>query len=312
MKKRKWLIISIFATLVPAAGVFPQNQRFEFSRFSFFSSPKILKDSFSDDVGLGYAYTDRFSGELRFHFSGESKNERFDETVPDSLNAISKNVFALFLTPLEYFFVKGPNTRLYAGAGAYYQYETLSEKGYFNMPALEARGKEKINSFSNDFSTHTLGPSIEAGFVRKMAWLDVSVRAGLVPVFWLHTDQKTRIDPLMEPNYADYSKNTWGSPFVYGDLDITLFKFISLALLYDFSRLEYQAIDFDNNLQWHNPERTVVSQSVKLEASLLIPLPSSVYTQIGYGHAFDAVQLDSGDPVRNDRHYLIFAVNKKN
>jgi hypothetical protein len=99
---------------------------------------------------------------------------------------------------------------------------------------------------------------------------------------------------------------------VYGDLNVIIFKFISLALLYDFSRLKYQVIDFDGKLQWYNPERTVVSQSAKLEASLLIPLPSSVYTQIGYGHAFDAVQLDSNEPVRNGRHYFIFAVNKKN
>jgi hypothetical protein len=263
-------------------------------------------------VGLGYAYTGRLSGELRFRFSGESKNERFDEAVPDSLNAMSKNAFAVFLMPLEYFFVKKPDTRFHAGAGAYYQHETLSEKGYFNMPALEARGKEKINSFSNDFSTHALGPNIEAGLAHKTAWLGVSVRGGVVPVFWLHTDRTMRIAPLMEPNYADYSKNTWGSPYAYGDLTMLFFKFISLALLYDFSRLKYQVIDFDNDLQWYNPERTVVSQSVKLEASLLIPLPSSVYTQIGYGHAFDAVRLDSGDPVRRGKHYLIFAMNKEN
>jgi hypothetical protein len=311
MKNWKWLIIGILAALIPAR-VSPQSQHFDFGRFSIFSSSKILKDGSATDAGLGYAYTERFAGELRFRFSGESKNEQFDETVPDSLNAMTKNAFALFFAPLEYFFVKDPNTQFHAGAGAYYQYETLSEKGYFNMPALEALGKEKINSFSNDFSTHALGPNIEAGFTRKTAWLDVSVRGGVVPVFWLHTDQKMRIDPLMEPNYADYSKNTWGSPFVYGDLSTIFFKYISLTLWYDFSRLKYPIIDFDSNLQWYNPERTVASQSVKLEASLLIPLPSSVYTQIGYGHAFDAVRLDSGEPARNGRHYLIFAVDKKN
>jgi hypothetical protein len=311
MRKRKWLIIGILAVFVPA-GAFPQNQHFDFGRFSLFSSSKILKDGFDTDLGLGYAYTGHFSGELRLRFSGESKIEKFDENVSDSLNAMSKNAFTLFLMPLEYFFVKNTNARFHAGLGAYYQYETLSEKGYFNMPALEALGKEKVNSFSNDFSTHTLGPNIEAGFAYKTAWLDVSVRAGVVPVFWLYTNQQMRIDPLMEPNYADYSKNTWGSPFVYGDLNVIFFDFISLALLYDFSRLKYNVIDFDSNLQWYNPERTVISQSLKLEASLLILLPSSVYTQIGYGHAFDTVQLDSGEPVGNGKHYFIFTVNKKN
>lgn len=311
MKNRKRLIIGVLAALIPA-GAFAQDQRFDFGRFSFFSSPKILKDGSITDMGLGYAYTERFAGELRLRFSGESKNERFDETVPDSLNAMSKNAFALFLSPLEYFFVKSPRTRFQAGAGVYYHYETLSENGYFNMPALEALGREKINSFSNKFSTHTLGPNIEAGLTRGAAWMDLSLRGGLIPVFWLHTNQTMRIDPLMGPDYADYSKNTWGSPYVYADITIILFKFISLALLYDFSRLTYQVIDFNGELQWYKPERTVVSQSVKLEASLLIPLSSPVYTQIGYGYTFDSVQLDSGDPVRSGRHYVIFAMNKKN
>jgi hypothetical protein len=310
VKNRKWLIISVLAALMPA-GAFAQSQSFDFGRFSLFSSSKILENGFDTDVGLGYAYADRFAGELRLRFSGESKIEQFDETVPDSLNAMSKNAFALFLTPLEYFFVRDPNGRLHVGAGAFYQHETLAENGYFNMPALEALGKEKVNSFSNDFSTHTLGPNIEAGFTRKTAWLEASIRGGVVPVFWLHTNQETRIDPLMEPNYADYSKDTWGSPYLYGDLNMIFFRFISLSLLYDFSRLQYQVIDFDSNLQWHKPDRTVLSQSVKLEASLLIPLPSSVYAQIGYGYAFDTVQLDSGDPVGSDKHYLIFTVNKK-
>jgi hypothetical protein len=95
-------------------------------------------------------------------------------------------------------------------------------------------------------------------------------------------------------------------------MSFVLFKFISLALLYDFSRLKYQVIDFDGDLKWYHPERTVLSQSVKLEASLLIPWSSPVYIQIGYGHTFDFVQLDAGDPVRSGRHYFICALNKKN
>jgi hypothetical protein len=308
---RKSLLAGILVALIPA-GAFSQDQSFDFGRFSFFSSPKILKDGSITDVGLGYAYTERLAGELRLSFSGESKNERFDEAVPDSLNAMTKNAFTVYLVPLEFFFIKSQRTRLHAGAGLYYHYETLSENGYFNMPALEQIGKEKVNSFSNDFSTHTLGPGIEAGFAHSMSWLDLSVRAGVIPAFWLHTNQNMRIVPLMEPDYADYSQDTWGSPYVYGEGSFIFFKFVSLALLYDFSSLNYQAIDFDENLQWHNPERTVFSQSLKLEASLLIPLPSSVHAQIGYGHTFDSVQLDSGDPVWSNRQYLIFAVNKKN
>lgn len=310
MNIQKRLIIGILVTIMPT-WVFPQDQYFDFGRFSFFSSPKILKDGSITDLGLGYAYTERFAGELRLRFSGESKNGRFDETVPDSLNAMTRNAFALFLTPVEYFFAAGSRLRLQAGVGVYYQYETLSEDGYFNMPVLETLGKEKVNSFSNDFSTHTLGPNIEAGFTHHTAWLDLSVRGGVIPVFWLKTSQKTRIDPLMEPDYADYSGNTWGSPYLYGDINFIFFKFISLSLLYDFSYLKYQVIDFDDNLKWYNPERKVISQSIKLEASLLIPLVSSMYTQIGYGHIIDTVQLDTADPVKSERQYLIVAVNKR-
>jgi hypothetical protein len=116
------------------------------------------------------------------------------------------------------------------------------------------------------------------------------------------------IVPLMEPDYADYLQNTFGGPYIYADAGFVLFKYISLALLYDFSRLDYQVIDFDDNLNWHHPGRTVITQSLRAEISLLIPLQGSVYTQIGYGYIFDSLQLDSASPVRTNRHYLIFSI----
>jgi hypothetical protein len=310
MKNRKLLIIGILAALIPV-GVFPQEQRFDFGRFSFSSSPKILKDGSITDLGLGYAYTDRLGGELRVRFSAESKNEAFDEDgVSDSLIAITKNAFTLFLMPV-YFFFKSPNIRFQAGAGAYYQYETLAEKGYFNMPILEALGKEKVNSFSNNFSAHVLGPNFELSFTHSTSWLSLSIRGGVIPVFYLHTSQNMGIVPLMEPDFADYSQNTWGSPSAYGDIGFVLFKIVSFALLYDFSRLKYEGVDWDDNLKWYHPEKTIVSQSIKLESSLLIPLQSSMYAQIGYGHIFDSVRYDGDDPVKNERQYLIVAMDKK-
>jgi hypothetical protein len=153
-----------------------------------------------------------------------------------------------------------------------------------------------------------LGPNIEIGFTYRANWLNLSAHGGIVPIFYLNAHQKMGIIPLLEPNYADYSQSTWGSPYFYADLSFILFKYISLAFLYDSSRLNYKVIDFDNSLNWYNPERTVVSQSLKLEASLLIPLQGSLYTQIGYGHTFDFIQLDSASPIQSSKQYLILSV----
>lgn len=290
-----------------SSTLFAQDQYFDIGRFSFFLTPKILKNGSITDFGLGYEYTEHFAGELRLRFSTEVKNEQFDETIPDSLNAADENNFEVFLMPFEYFFVKKQRIRIRAGLGLYYSYVTLAEKGYFNMPVLETLGKEKVNSFSNDFTMHVLGPILETGFSYREGWFNISVRGGIVPVFYLNTRQKMGIVPLMEPDYTDYSQNTSGSPYIYADVGFILFKYISLALLYDFSRLDYDVIDFDNNLNWEHPGRTVTTHSLKAEMSLLIPLQGPVYTQIGYGHTFDTIQLDSASPVQGNRQYLIFS-----
>jgi hypothetical protein len=306
MKKLQCLIVGIFIACMPAA-LSAQNRYFDIGRFSFFLTPKVLEDGSIVEVGFGYGYTEQAAGELRLRFSSEVKNEQFSGTVPDSLNVIDEKIFEISLMPYEHYFIKTPRTRFHAGLGIYYRYEALDEKGYFNMPALEALGKEKVNSFSNDFSLHMLGPGIEAGFVHRADRFDLSLRGGAVPIFYLKTHQKMGIAPLMEPNYADFSRDTWGSPYLYADMGLTLFRYVSLALLYDFSRLKYDVIDFDDNLNWYNPGRTVAAQSLKAELSLLIPLQGSVYTQIGGGYTFDSVQLDSAPPIRRNRPYLIFS-----
>jgi hypothetical protein len=306
VKKLQVPAVVFFTVCIPAA-LFAQNQYLDMGRFSFYLTPKILKDGSIIDFGLGYEYTEHTAGEIRLRFSSTAKKEEFDGTVPDSLNAVEENNFEIFLMPFEYFFVKKQRIKIQAGMGVYYAYNTLAEKGYFNMPVLETLGKEKINSFSNDFTMHVLGPNLETGFSYRGGWFDLSVRGGVVPVFYLGARQKMEITPLMEPDYADYSQNTAGSPYVYADAGFVFFRYVSLALLYDFSRLNYQVVDFDTNLNWYNPERTAAVQSLKAEASLLIPLQSAVYIQIGYGYTFDSIQLDSGSPVRSSRQYLIFS-----
>lgn len=303
-----FIILLLLAILPPS--LFAQSQRFDFGRFSFALSPKVLKDGSITDLSFGYAYAEKYAGTLRLRFSSEAKNEQFDETLPDSLNASDESGIEAFLIPFEYFFAKNARMEFFAGAGVYYGYHALAEKGYFAMPALEALGKEKVNSFSNDTAMHVAGPDMELGFTYRAGWLNMSAHGGLVPVFYLGAAQKMGIAPLMEPNHAGHSQQTAGSPYVYADISFILFKYVSLAFLYDFSRLNYAVVDFGydgGDFVWRYPDRTVISQSLKLEASLLIPLQGSVYAQIGYGHAFDSLRLDSASPLESSRQYLILS-----
>jgi hypothetical protein len=73
--------------------------------------------------------------------------------------------------------------------------------------------------------------------------------------------------------------------------------------------LKYKVIDFDENLAWFNPEKTLVSQSFKIEGSLLLPLGGGLSVQIGYGYTFDSIRQDDISTQKN-RQYAIFAVRK--
>jgi hypothetical protein len=116
--------------------------------------------------------------------------------------------------------------------------------------------------------------------------------------------------PLLDPHYAEYDQNTWGSPYFYLSLDSIIFKYVNLVLLYDFAMLNYKAIDFDSSLNWINPERKTVTHSFKVEASALLPLGGDIRAQLGYGFTFDSARVDSGTPVSGNRHYLIMTVKK--
>jgi hypothetical protein len=307
MKKVSFSGLVLCMLCVTPLTTFAQNQRSDIGRFSFSLTPKILKDGNITDFALGYDYTEKYFGELRLRFSNMAKNEQFNETVPDSLNAIDESSFEIFLTSFNYYLLKKYNTEFWIGAGIYYDYAALKENGYFNMPSLELLGKEKVNSFTNDFSMHIFGPNFELGFAFRKNIVNLSAHTGITPVFYLKTSQDMGIVPLMEPNHANFNQNSWGTPYFYVDINLILYKYISLALLYDLSRLNYKVVDFDDKLKWYNPDRKVVSQSLKFEAALLIPLQGSICIQIGYGHTFDSIKLDSSSPVRSGRDYLILS-----
>jgi hypothetical protein len=303
----KKLCLMSLLFLVPLCA-YTQSTELATGNFSFSLSPKILEDGSITDIGLGLDYADKLRGELRFLYTITSKNEELTG-VADSLNAVNENIFEVFFLPIEYAFVKTSYSRVWLGGGLYYEYDKLAEKGFFNMPVLEAIGLERVNSYTNDFSMHIIGPLIDAGVDYDTDWLNTSLSVGIVPLFFLHAAQTMSIVPLLEPNYADYTQDTTGGPYFYARLDSVFFKYVNLVFLYDVAQLRYESIDFDDNLAWIHPESTVLTRSLKIEASLLLPLGGMSF-QSGYGYTFESTRFDSASPVDSNRQYLILTARK--
>jgi hypothetical protein len=307
MKRRNFICFLGFLVVFSPAAAYSQNVDFDFGKVFFSVSPRILENGSITDINLGYRYTEKFSGKIHFRSSSEDKNEEFDiDGVVDSLNALSKKDYEFFLCPFEISFLRNTATNLKAGFGIYYDYNRLNEKGFFNMPILEVLGKERVNSYTNEFSMHTLGPVFEAGFSSKANYFGISGNVGIVPIFYFHTKQKMGMIPLLDPHYADYSQDNFGSPYLYADITIIIYKYFSVDFLYDFSRLQYQIIDFDDNLNWYNPEQTVYTNSFKCEAALLIPMMNSVQAKIGVGYSWESIRLDTAGLIWNRQLYFVF------
>ncbi|MDR1030959.1 MAG: hypothetical protein LBL76_08835 [Treponema sp.] len=113
---------SLFAAVLWILAVPLATQSQE--KFSFSLAPKVLKDGSITDISLGYHYTPKSAGNVRLRFSNTAKNEQFDETVQDSINAVEDKTFALFLTPFEFAFFNRPRVQLKVGGGLYYEYYT--------------------------------------------------------------------------------------------------------------------------------------------------------------------------------------------
>jgi hypothetical protein len=304
---RSFVFLFFFSTFV----AFSESNRFDIERLSFSVSPKILKDGSITDSDLEWGYSDALYGKVHFRFTTTSKNEEF-ENLTDSLNATKENVYEVFLLPIEYYFFGMPKTGLWVGGGFYYQYSTLNEKGFFNMPELEKLSppRERVNSYTNEVSIHLLGPLFEAGVSRHTELFNISLSGGIVPIFFLRSSQKTGIVPLLDSHFADYSQDTWGSPYFYLSMDGVILKYFNIVLQYDFAKLRYKVLDFDGSLNWITPETTVATQAFKIEPSLLIPLDSSMRVQLGYGYIFDFTKTDSASSVMDKRRYLILTAKK--
>jgi len=304
---KKILIFAVFLLQLAYAS----GQSFSFGNFDFLLSTKVMEDGNISDFGLGYNYSEKFSSRLNFRHTNITKNEEL-VGVEDSLNAVKETFFEIFFLPIEYNFFKHKSGKAWVGAGLYYEYNKLGEKGFFNMPSLETLvpPKERVNSYSNDFSMHLLGPLIDIGINYKSNYFSIGFSGGIVPIFYLSSKQKTSIVPLIYPHAAENSQNTFGSPHLFLSLDGILFKYINLVLLYNFARLEYGVIDFDDNLSWIITERSIINQSFKLEISALIPIGNEMHFQIGFGYTMDTMHINSSDVISNNRPYLIVTAKK--
>jgi hypothetical protein len=290
----------------------PAARTFSLARFTFSFSPRLMKDGSFTDFSLGYRYARKAAGEVQVRYTDVSKYEPLlPNRDEDSLNVIKDQTTEVFFFPVKYYFIRKPGSNFWIGAGAFYEYEVQTEKGYFTMTELNLLGKEKVNAYNNDFSMHLLGPLLDAGFAWRNPSFYFSLSASVVPVFSFWTKQKMEITPLLEPNYADYERQNKGSPYLYGNLNLILWKYFSFALSYNFFQLNYNVLDFDAvkttptdyDFFWITPESTLVFQSLKLETSLLIPL-RGITLQVGYGYAMDSQKVDAKLD-QMGKHYLI-------
>jgi hypothetical protein len=308
---KRALFVILFSALLGAAAMAKEAEMnnsdsiLNLGRFGFTLSPKVLEDGSIIAFSMSYRYTEKFAGELRLRYTSESYNERLYEELEESLVTTDNMIFETFFLPVEYHFFRSPKVKFALGGGLYYEYNTVNQKGYFNKTALP----QPLNMYSNDFSMHVLGPLLDASFACRSDWFYSSLSAGIVPVFFLQRDQSLMINPTMGAAPFEYSQKTSGSPYFYADLSVILLKYLSLSLLYEYSKLDYDVISFDTSGNWAAMEQEPVSHTVNFEISLLLPL-GSINAQIGYGHMLNLVVMDAASPAENGKHYFILGVKR--
>jgi len=277
----------------------------DFGVADFFMDTKIMIDGSIFNIGLGLNYSKNLGGEIRGQFEKTARNEEV-EGVDDSLIAINETVYEIYLLPVQYRSTIYNNFQWRAGAGLYYEYQKSKQKGFIDMPELELLGRERVNSYTDDFSLHLFGPLAEVGLYYKAELLKANLSGGVIPVYYLTASEKQRMFPLYDT--AEHSQNTWGSPYFFLGLDSILFKYVGLAAKYNYAKLKYEAIDFDSNFSPIFPVRSVVSQSLMFEVSGIFPFKGiGMGLQIGYGYMLSFYTLDSNDPVKTNKNYFILS-----
>jgi len=286
-----------------------EKQPFNTEDAVFFLDTKIMEDGTITNIGFGLDYSGSWGSEIRGRFSKTSKNEELDDPdINDSLIATNETILEMFFLPIQYRFAIRNNLRLWLGAGLYYEYQKSTEKGFIDMPILESIGMERVNSIKDDFLMNLFGPLFDIKLNNSSEIFNIDFSGGIVPVFFLIANEKYSMFPLI-PEPVDHSQTTAGSPYFYLGLNCVLFKYANFAVLYNYAKLKYQVIDFDDNLTPIHPDKTVVTQSLMFEISALIPVGDLGF-QIGYGHMKNFYSYDSSDSVSNNNHYLILSGKK--
>ena len=304
MKKLKKILclLILFTVLKPA---FADNTSFDIGDLFFFVCPRILEEGYITDVRLGTRYTENYAGELFFRYSKENGNEKYAEDMEDSLVAFDEKNYEIFFLPIERILSSSRTSQFRIGPGIYYNYNTVTEKGFFNQPDLATWGKEPVNSYSNDFSMHTFGLLLGSSFFIKLPeFFEIYGNLGVVPIFYFTSEQEMAIKPFIATK-ADYTQKGSGKPYIYADINIIM-GYLSLDFLYDHTRLKYKLIDFDASMNWYNPTRTIYLNSFKFEAALLIPTSECSKSKIGFGYSWNSYQLDSDKPVWKKQYYFVF------
>jgi len=305
------ITVALLFLLIHCFAYGQEEKTFDFGNISFSLLPKAMEDGSITDIVMGIMYNDQFSGDFRYSYTTISKNEKFPD-LSDSLNARNEKIHSLYILPFGYRH-RSYDFSFWAGGGVYYEYNSLSEKGFYDDPDLLNYGFERVNSYTNDFSMHVAGPLLDLKCGYTSEFFSINILGGIVPVFFLGASEKFGIIPFLGTAKAEHSQTTWGSPYLYMGFDAIIYKYVSLGFHYNFSRIKYEFIDysFDENLKisWEYPETTVTGHSFRIEASALIPLGEAMSFQLGYGYNFNNLIIDTRH-INENQHYLIFGAKK--
>ncbi|MCL2804500.1 MAG: hypothetical protein FWD26_00990 [Treponema sp.] len=315
MKIIFFIFILLFLVGVSPISLFADDSdgfALELGRYYMSVTPKILEDGVQNDISFGMFYTDamKMAWEIRFRSVNGAANDTISG-IGDSLITRDRQVYEVFLLPLNFQFLKLSNFTMRAGAGGYYNYNSLYENGFFNDRNLyfPPHPEDHYSAYTNDFTGHAVGPLFDIGLSYNHRFFSVSLSVGCVPVYYLNREQTLKITPYMNPTPSfSVASESISSPYLYMVLDTAVkLKYFSFffSVIGEYSRLKYTAAEINGTTgEWMAVETERVNKTLALEISLLINLGKSGFMpQIGYGRTFDEVTGGS--------NYLLLGVKKR-
>lgn len=272
-------------------------------------TPKVLENGVQTDYSFGMFYKEagKIAWEIKFRqINGTENDEVWD--ITDSLLSRDRKVYEIFLLPINWRFFRKSGFTLRAGAGIYYDFNELNEKGYFNDSTLfEPAGPDTYNAYANKYSGHALGPLVDVGLSWKKNFFYTELSFGIVPTFYLLRNQTWNLSPYMSPSAYSVSSESFCGPYYYLTLNVAFnFKYASLflSLLNEYSVLKYTAAGFTDTGGWADVDEENKNKTLAVEASILFNLGLGGFMpQIGYGRTLDEV--------KGGGNYLLLGVKKQ-